>query len=192
MSDALACVELSSLARGVRVLDAMAKRAPIVFRHHGRHSSGKYVILVEGDVASVEESYEEALQHAGSALLDSMFLAVVHPRVWRTLGGEYDATNAESALMVETTTVATNIETLDFSLKLVDATLVDWQLATGIGGKGYFALQGPQYDLEYLRDELLVRIPDDVCIGLELIPNPHEEMLAAFGHPGPFASARYA
>ena len=167
-------------------IDAMAKRAPIRFRHHGRHSSGKYVILIEGDVASVAEAYEEGLQHAGDALLDHMQLAVVHDALWSALDGDYASPDERAALMVETTTVATCVESLDFSLKLVDASIVDLQLASGIGGKGYFALQGEQHDLDYLHEELAIRIPDPQRVAIDLIPRPHLDMLTAFGHSHPF------
>ena len=186
VNDALACVELSSIARGVRVLDVIVKRAPVRLRHHGRHSDGKYVILVEGDVASVEESYEDALQHCGDTLIDHMFLARVHDRVWAALDGEYAEATEEAALMVETTSVACNVEALDFAVKLIDARVVDLQLASGIGGKGYFALQAPQHDLEYARDELLIRLPADRTVGIDLIARPHPDMLAALGHTAPF------
>ena len=188
MSRALACIELSSIARGVRVLDVIVKRAPVVLRHHARHSGGKYVVLFEGDVADVEESFEESLAHCGDALLDRMLLAHAHTNVWRGLDGDYDTADAgDAALMVETTTLASNVEALDFAAKLVEARLVDWQLGNGIGGKGYFAVQGPQYDLEYLRDELLIRLNAETLVCVDLIPNPHPEMLGALGHEGPFA-----
>lgn len=187
MSQALACVELNSIARGVRVLDVMVKRAPVVLRHHGRHSTGKYVILIEGDVADVEEAYEDALQHCGDALLDHMFLARAHERVWDALDGRYAPPRDVAALMVETVTIACNIEALDFAVKLVDAEIVDLQLGNGIGGKGYFALQAEQHDLEHARDELLIHLPTERIVGLDLIANPHYEMLTAFGHGGPFA-----
>lgn len=185
-SRALACVELASLARGVRVLDVIVKRAPVRLRHHGRHSSGKYVILIDGGVADVEEAYDDALQNCGDTLLDHMLLAQVHDRVWAALDGAYTAPSERAALMVETTTLACNIEALDFAVKLVDADVVDLQLGNGIGGKGYFALQAEQYDLEHARDELLIRLPDARLVGLDLIANPHAEMLGAFGHAGPF------
>lgn len=185
-NDALACVELSSIARGVRVLDAIVKRAPVRLRHHGRHSDGKYVILIEGDVASVEESYEDALQHCGDTLIDHMILARVHERVWASLDGEYAESTDAAALMVETRSVACIVEALDFSVKLVEAQIVDLQLAAGIGGKGYFALQAPQHDLEYTRDELLIRLPAERLVGIDLIARPHPDMLAALGHAGPF------
>lgn len=185
-NDALACVELSSIARGVRVLDAIVKRAPVRLRHHGRHSDGKYVILIDGDVASVEESYEDALQHSGDALIDHMFLARAHERVWAALDGEYAETTDSAALMVETKSVACIIEALDYSVKLVDATVVDLQLAAGIGGKGYFALQAAQHDLEYAQEELLIRLPADRLVAIDLIARPHADMLSAFGHAGPF------
>ena len=181
------CVELSSLARGVRILDVMVKRAPVRIRHHGRHSTGKYVILVDGDVASVEEAHDDALQHVGDALLDHMFLAVVHNQVWGALDGSYAGADERAALMVETTSVARSLEALDQVTKLVDVSIVDLQLASGIGGKGYFAIQGEQHDLEWARDELLIRIPGDKLVALDLIARPHPDMLTAFGHPGPFA-----
>ncbi len=187
MSRALACVELSSIARGVRLLDAIVKRAPVVLRHHGRHSGGKYVILIEGAIADVEESYDDALQNCGDTLIDHMMLAQVHERVWDALDGRAAAAAAPfAALMVETTTLACNIEALDFVVKLVDANVVDWQLGNGIGGKGYFAVQAAQADLDYARDELLIRLPTDRLVALDLIANPHPEMLGALGHSGPF------
>lgn len=186
MSRALGCVELQSLARGVRVLDVMVKRAPVTVRHHGRHSTGKYVILIEGAVADVEESYEDALQHCGDTLLDHMFLPLAHDRVWSALDGEYAPADERAALMVETSTLACCIESMDFAIKLVDASVADLQLGNGIGGKGYYVLQAEQYDLEYARDELLIRLPAERLVGIDLIANPHPEMLCALTHAGPF------
>lgn len=189
-ADALACVELASIARGVRLVDVMVKRASVALRHHGRHSGGKYVILVEGPVANVEEAYEDALQHAGDHLIDHMMLPHAHSRLWAALDGRYDEPDDRAAVMVETIKLAGLLRNLDFAVKLVDAAVIDLQIAAGIAGKGYFAVQAELHDAEYLRDELLVRIPDDELVEIELIANPHPEMLTAFGHPGPFRSGQ--
>ena len=185
-SRALACLELSSIARGVRVVDAVCKRAPVRVFHQARHSPGKYVILFDGDVADVEESYDDGLQWCGDALLDYLLLSVAHDDIWRGLASDFAAVDGSAALMVETTNIATSIASLDFVLKLVETRLVDWQLGNGIGGKGYFAVQGEQHDVEHARDELLMRLDPMALAGIDVIANPHEEMLAAFGHAGPF------
>lgn len=187
MSRALGCLELSSIARGVRVLDAIVKRAPVTLRHHARHSPGKYVILFEGTVADVEESYGDALMYCEDQLLDRMLLAQVHDAVWRALDGDYDEPSADDAvLLVETAWIASSIEALDFSAKFVEARVVDWQLGNGIGGKGYFAVQAPQHDLEVLQQELRIRLDATTLVGIDLIARPHVEMLGALGHEGPF------
>ena len=50
-----------SIAIGVRAGDAMVKRAPVEVTYAGTVHPGKYLVLVGGDVASVEESYAAGL-----------------------------------------------------------------------------------------------------------------------------------
>jgi len=186
---ALACVELTSIARGVRVLDAMVKRAPVRLRHYGRHSDGKFVILIDGDVASVEEAYEEGLQHAGSRLLDHMMLPRAHDRLVAALAGELPAPSSDALLMVETSAVACLLEAVDHTLKLIATEIVDLHVAQGIGGKGYVALEGALHDLEYARDELAIRLPERFLVELELIARPHADLEVAFGQDEPLRAA---
>jgi microcompartment protein CcmL/EutN len=56
MGPALAVIELSSIARGHRVADAMLKRAPVGLMRADAVSPGKFLV-VEGDVAAVDESF---------------------------------------------------------------------------------------------------------------------------------------
>jgi microcompartment protein CcmL/EutN len=188
LSIGLSCLETDSIARGLVVLDAMVKRAPVRLRYRGRFSTGKYLIFVDGDVASVEEAHEAGRREADERLLDAMQLSTVHPRLWRALEGRVDEPGEESSiLMLETDTVATCVRSLDYALKLVEARVVDFQLAMGIGGRGYFAIDAPLYDLEAVREELLTRIIDaERLVGLEILARPHPEMLEAFGHVDPF------
>ena len=183
---ALACFELASLARGPVVLDALVKRAPVVLRHAARHSGGKYVIVFDGDVASVEESWEAGLEVVGDALLDRMKLARAHELLWEALEGRLAAPTGEAVLMVETSTVACALEHLDHVLKLVPTAVVDLHLAAGIAGRGYFAVEAPLHDLQFARDELAMRIPAGRQLGLDIIARPHPEMLVAFGQTPPF------
>ena len=55
---ALGLLEVESIAAGIEVGDAMAKRAPIDVIRAGTVHPGKYLILVGGDVAAVEEALE--------------------------------------------------------------------------------------------------------------------------------------
>src|SRR5207249_5075694 len=57
LSEALALLEVSSLARGVVVADAVAKRARIELLQCGPVSPGKYLVLFAGGVGEVDESF---------------------------------------------------------------------------------------------------------------------------------------
>ena len=58
---ALGLLELSSIALGIRAGDAMVKKAPVRALVAGSVQPGKFLVLVDGDVASVEESMRAGL-----------------------------------------------------------------------------------------------------------------------------------
>src|SRR5262249_46425896 len=110
MGPALALVELASIARGHRVAHAMCKRAPIGLMRADWVSPGKYLVLVEGDVAAVDEAFAVGVDVAGSQLLDRLILQQPHAEIWPALAGEANAkAGVESLGIVETKTVAATV-----------------------------------------------------------------------------------
>jgi microcompartment protein CcmL/EutN len=186
---ALACVEVSSIARGVVLLDQMVKRAAVRLVHHGRHSNGKYIILLRGDVAEVEEAYMAALNTSSGVLIGSVFLPNAHDALLEALEGGVQAETDDALLLVEMRHVWSALEAIDMALKRVDACVSDLHLAAGIGGKGYFALQGMQFDMEAAQDEIHARFSAEI-VEMHLLARPHVDMLAAVGHGKPFDSSR--
>ena len=81
MKPAIGLIELSSIARGLRTVDDMIKKAPINVLMSKTVSPGKFIILVTGDVASVDESMREGNQTADSYLVDHLFIPQIHPQV---------------------------------------------------------------------------------------------------------------
>ena len=55
---ALGLLALDSIAAGIAAGDAMAKRAPIDVIHAGTIHPGRYLVLVAGAVADVEEALD--------------------------------------------------------------------------------------------------------------------------------------
>ncbi len=75
MSDpALALVEFASIAVGITAGDAMVKVAPLDSIYAGTVHPGKYLVLVSGDTASVEEALETGLTAGGDDVVDAVFL----------------------------------------------------------------------------------------------------------------------
>jgi hypothetical protein len=87
MQPAIALLEFDSIAVGMRAGDAMVKRAPVEVTYAGTVHPGKYLVLVGGDVASVEESYGAGLTAGGDAVIDRIFLPSAHPDISRYLRG---------------------------------------------------------------------------------------------------------
>ena len=84
---AIAVIEFDEIPTGIYATDAMLKKAPIAFVKCGTISRGRYLTLIGGSTASVDESLREALAHGGPAVLDHLFLADVHPRVYEAILG---------------------------------------------------------------------------------------------------------
>ncbi|HEY6054134.1 MAG TPA: BMC domain-containing protein, partial [Gaiellaceae bacterium] len=78
MEPAVCLLEFSSIAKGIEAGDAMAKRAPLQVIRAGTVHPGKYLVLVGGLTADVEEAMEAGRAVAGSALVDVVFLPDVH------------------------------------------------------------------------------------------------------------------
>lgn len=182
----LAFLELSSISRGLVLTDLVLKKAPVKIITSQPVSSGKHVILFFGDVAEVEESFQEAIEHSQNFLLKQVFIPSVHEKlvpyldsIWEKDG--FTGSVQDSVGVVESSTLAGAILSADHALKTAEISLCRMRLGQGIGGKAYFVLTGRQEDVEaaleaaheYLKQmESLVRV--------DIIPRPQTEALAYF------------
>ncbi|HXH96755.1 MAG TPA: BMC domain-containing protein, partial [Gaiellaceae bacterium] len=106
MEPAVGLLEFSSIARGIEAGDAMSKRAPLQVVRAGTVHPGKYLVLVGGLTADVEEAIEAGREVAGLALVDVVFLPDVHPDVVASIGGTRRADPGEALGVIEAQTVA--------------------------------------------------------------------------------------
>lgn len=80
-------VELSSVAAGYQVEDAMLKAASVELLVARTICSGKYLIVVAGDVASVTAAVETAATSNEQFMIEKRVLSKVHPAVFPAIGG---------------------------------------------------------------------------------------------------------
>lgn len=176
---ALALLEFGSIAIGVMAGDAMVKKAPVAIACAGTVHPGNYLVLVGGDVACVEESYNAGLDAGRAALLDQVYLPAVHPDVVEALLGRRGRVSGEALGIVETKTVAATVGAADRGLKGAEVTLVEIRLADNLGGKGYCVLSGPLAEVEAAVELAEATIaPADALVASVVIPQFHGEMLA--------------
>jgi microcompartment protein CcmL/EutN len=180
MAESLALIEVASIARGHRVADAMVKRAPVTLLRCEAVSPGKLLVLVEGDVASVDEAFRAGLEVAGDSTLDKLFLAQAHALLSAALRGEAragDAAGVDALGVVETTTVAATILAADAACKAAAVRLIEMQLARGIGGKAYFIVTGPLSEVEAAIDAGTGAVAAATVCGTEIIAAPHGDLV---------------
>jgi microcompartment protein CcmL/EutN len=178
--EAVALVEIASIARGFVTLDALMKRAQVSVKAARPVTPGKYVILFGGDVAAVTESLEAARETAGAQLIDELLLPYAHRRLLPAVDGELSPEEGESVGIVEMTTVAATVQAADVALKATDVAVLRMHLAIGVGGKGWFTLAGALADVEAALDAVRDDARPERIVGIELIPQPHGEVRGYF------------
>ena len=115
---AIAVIEFASIADGIYCTDALLKRAPIAMIKSGTVSRGRYLVIIGGSTASVEESLNEALAAGHGSRLDHAFLPDVHPQLHEAILGQRQPVAQEAVAILETDTVAANVRA---ALELVEA-----------------------------------------------------------------------
>ncbi len=147
---AVAMIEFASIAVGITAGDAMVKSSPLGSIYAGTVHPGKYLVLVSGDTASVDEALGVGLEIAGDSVLDSVFLPDIHPAVTAAIAGGDEAAwiSGESLGIIETDRIATVLQAADAGIKAAYVELSAVRMADGLGGKGYVLFSGVVADVE--------------------------------------------
>jgi microcompartment protein CcmL/EutN len=145
---ALGLLELASIAAGIAAGDAMAKRAPIEVIRAGTVHPGRFLVLVGGAVADVEEALAAGREASAESVRDTVFLPNVHPGVVAGMRGTRLVATGEALGIIETDTVAAILEAADAGLKAARVQLLELRLADDLGGKGYLLFDGPVAEVE--------------------------------------------
>ncbi len=176
---ALALLEFSSIAVGIHAADAMVKKAPISRLASGTVQPGKYLVLIAGQVAEVQESLEAGLEVGATGLLDKVFLPGVHPDVVSAIAGGNAAGEGEALGVIETWHAASTIHAADAGVKGADVVLRTIRLADGLGGKGYCLFQGIVSEVEAAVEIGVGALADpSQLVQQVVIPQLHEELVA--------------
>jgi microcompartment protein CcmL/EutN len=146
--EALALVELASIAAGTRATDALVKKAPVRLERVGTLQPGIFAVMFSGDVASVEESFAEALRVGAGAVCDKVLLPHVDPSVFRAVIGHVGSWQGDTLGIVETSGMAAVIEAADAAVKGANVSVVRIRLGDELGGKGLAHFVGEQHDVE--------------------------------------------
>ena len=175
MSQAIGILELTSIAKGMELGDAMLKSANVNLLVSKTICPGKFLLMLGGDIGAIQQAIETGASQAGEMLVDSLVLANIHPSVLPAISGLNSVDKRQAVGIVETWSVAACISAADRAVKGSNVTLVRVHMAFGIGGKCYMVVAG---DVSDVNNAVTVASESAGEKGLlvyrSVIPRPHE------------------
>ncbi len=180
--NSIGLVELSSVAVGYLAEDAMLKAAPVELLQARTICSGKYIVVVGGDVAGVTAAVEGGAAVATGALIEQRVIPHIHPSVFPAISLAVDLGDPRGALgVIETFSASSIIEVADAAAKTADVLLLRVHLAMALGGKGFVLLTGDVASVEAaVAAGCAVAEREGILAGRGVIPSPGRELFQEF------------
>lgn len=178
MAIAIGMVEFSSIARGIYAADQMVKISDVEIVTAQTICPGKYIALVEGDVAAVQDSIHIGEQYAGEYFVDSLVIPNVHRGIFPAITGATMPSHVAALGIFETFSVATMIIAADQILKAADLEPIEIRLGTGLGGKSFFTFTGDVAAVETgVEAGREVAESKGLMVDAEVIPSPSDRLV---------------
>lgn len=174
-------LETSSVARGIEASDAMLKTAAVELLVARSICSGKYLVAVSGDVASVKAAVAAGVRAAEGAVIEEGVIPQLHPSILPAIGQsiELEADRIGALGIVETFSAATVIRAADAAAKSADVSVFRIHLAMALGGKGLALMTGTLADVEVAL-EAGAAASEGMLVAKSVIPSPDRELFREY------------
>ncbi len=178
MERSIGLIELTSIARGYEVADALLKAATVQLVFNRSICPGKFMVMVSGETQAVRSSIQIGLEIGGDTVVDELIIPNVHPEVFPAISGTRVIEKTGALGILETFSVASIIEAADTAVKAAPVQLMEIHLAMAIGGKGYATLTGDVAAVTAAVDAGAEHIRSKgLLVEKVVIPQPREEIL---------------
>ena len=173
MQRAIGMVEFNSIARGIYAADQMVKISEVEIVTAASTCPGKYIAIVHGDVAAVEDSVRIGERMAEEFFVDSIVIPNVDPGVFPAITGATMPDRVQAIGIMESFSLATMIICADQILAELQA--IELRLGNGLGGKAYFTYTGDVAAVKAGTDagEAIAQ-EKGLLVNSEVIPSPSE------------------
>lgn len=178
MEEAIGIAEITSIAAGYEVCDAMVKAAAVQLMDAIPICPGKFMILVGGTISDVGSAMQECEEVAGPNLVEQTEIPNVHPALFSAIYGTTKVDAIDALGILETFTISSGIVAADAAVKAADVDLLELRLSRGQGGKAFFTVSGQVAAVRAAIEageqaiEALGTLVKSV-----VIPSPHESMV---------------
>ena len=176
--NSIGLIELTSVAAGFQVCDSMLKAADVELVLSRSICSGKYMVMVRGEVGAVEAAVSAGVGGARFSVIDSFVIPNLHESVFPALSGATKVEALEALGIVESFSVAALIEGADAAVKAANVELIEIRLAMALGGKAFVTLTGNVAAVQAAIDAGAQIVGQKgMLVNKVVIPSPRPELL---------------
>lgn len=176
--NSIGLIELGSIAAGFQAADAMLKAASVELVLARTICSGKYMVLVRGDVAAVGAAVDAGLVAGDFAVIDSFVIPNLHESIFPAIAGTAKVEALEALGILEAFSVASLIEGADAAVKAANVQLIELRLAMALGGKAFASMTGSVAAVRAAVDAGAQAIAKKgLLVNKVVIPQPRSELL---------------
>ena len=177
--NSIGLIELTSIAAGFQVADTMLKAADVEIILSRTICSGKYMVLIGGDVSAVTSSVEAGGVAGRGSIIDAFIIPNVHSAVFPAISGTSKVDLLEALGIVESFSVASLVEAADAAVKAARVQLIEIRLAMALGGKAFLTLTGDVAAVQAAVDAAAAVVAEKgLLVNKVVIPSPRKELLS--------------
>jgi len=177
--NSIGLIELTSIAAGMQSADLMLKTSDVELIISRSICSGKYMVLIGGDVAAVQSAVETAVNQIDFAVIDDFVIPNVHPDIFPALSGHSGVENLEALGIIESFSVASLIQAADAAVKSATVRLIEIRLAMALGGKAFCTLTGEVAAVQSAVDSGAQLVADKgLLVNKVVIAQPRKELMS--------------
>ncbi len=175
---AIGMVELNSVAKGIACADDMIKTASVELLIARPSCPGRYLIMVSGDVGSIQNAVDAGKLAADEFLVDWFIIPNASPELFPALNGTSQIRKIDALGIIETYSVASCIAAADGAAKAADVDLIEIRCATGLAGKSYIILTGDIGSVKAAVDAGVDLVKDEGLVVCHVVlPSPDKDLV---------------
>lgn len=180
MSMAIGMVEFTSIARGIYAADQMVKVADVEIVTASSVCPGKYITIVQGDVAAVNNSVDTGERLGEEFLVDSIIIPNVSPEIFPAITGATMPDEIQALGIMESFSLSTMVIAADAILKAAELQPLELRLGTGLGGKSFFTFTGDVAAVKAgVEAGKAIAEEKGLLVNAEVIPSPSDRLITS-------------
>jgi microcompartment protein CcmL/EutN len=161
----------------METVDRMLKAAQVTLVMARTICSGKYMVMVAGELHDVQASMAAGLDVSRECTVDELTIPDVHPDVYPSLSSTTTLPKRGAIGIIESFSVAALVEAIDKVAKAALVEVVDCRLAMAMGGKAFLVFTG---DVEAVKSSLEAGVEvvnqRGLLVNKVVIPDPRPEL----------------